>query len=111
MIVRLSDFGCPSCTCIECIRGGGSRMYELPTIHVCTCLVQRGCCFALPWPPFLTKAHIKLIPTDKPSRLIGPIPDDTNAGLAYIYIYVNLLNAVQQKEYKTNSYFLQKAKI
>ena len=78
MSVRLSDFGCPGCTCIECIRGGGSRMYELPTIHVCTCLVQRGCCFALPWPPFLTKAHIKLR-TDKPSRLIGPIPDDTNA--------------------------------
>lgn len=84
MSVRLSDFGCPGCTCIECIRGGGSRMYELPSIHV---LVQT--CFALPWPPFLTKAHIKLR-TDKPSRLIGPIPDDTNAGLASNY--VNFMN-------------------
>ena len=47
MSVKLSDFGCPGCTCIECIPRGGSRMYELPSIHV---LVQSYEAAALPYP-------------------------------------------------------------
>jgi hypothetical protein len=66
MSVRLSDFGCPGCTCIECIRGGGSRMYELPSIHV---LVQPYEAAALPYPghPF----WLKLISSYGQINLVG----------------------------------------